>query len=82
MVNAALQSTTHQHFVHNAPLLSLLKRSKTALSRSFAVSAARKRKENARFWALPAKNLRAKGGSGGFAGAVHEDDAKKVRHFT
>jgi hypothetical protein len=41
---------------------------------------ARKRKESARLRALLAKNLRAEGGSGGFAGARNKDDAKKVRH--
>jgi hypothetical protein len=41
---------------------------------------ARKRKESAQLGALLAKNLRAVGGSGGFAGAVHKDDAKKVRY--
>jgi hypothetical protein len=41
---------------------------------------ARKRKESAQLGALLAKNLRAKGGSVGFAGAGNKDDAKKVRH--
>jgi hypothetical protein len=40
----------------------------------------RKRKENKGFWTPTAKNLRAEGGSGGFAGARDKDDAKKVFH--
>jgi hypothetical protein len=41
---------------------------------------ARKTQRKREILGAPAKNLCAKGGSGGFAGARNKDDAKKVRY--
>jgi hypothetical protein len=75
-----IPSTTYPQFAHNSLILSLLKRSKGAFCANFASLRREKRKESAQLGGRCAKNLRAEGGSGGFAGAGNKDDAKKVRH--
>jgi hypothetical protein len=76
-----IPSTTYPQFAHNSLILSLLKRSKGAFCAYFASQMVRKRKESAQLGGAVRKTCAPRAGRR-FAGAVHKDDAIKVRHFT